>query len=603
MLKYVNSISFIMRLQLITIIITFLLIPNSALALKVGVYDNPPLVFMEDGEAKGFFIDILEYVAEKEGWELEYIYDDFPNLLEKLEKGEIDLLVDLAYTEERAEKFKFNDEPVFTNWGVIVGRQNIDSLLKLNGLKVAGVRGDVYIQELKRLVEGFNIDCQILEIEGDYKDVLEEIKARKADVGVVSRIYASLYAKKYGLVAGSFIFGPVELKFGGQDEDVLSKIDLHLSQMKSDQNSVYYQSLDRWLGSKVELIPQWVYYAIASLFAVLVAAILLNAYFSRVIARRTEEIRGSEAFLQAVFNAIQDGISVLDREMNVVMVNHAMEKWYGDVVGKKCYEAYHNRKEPCENCPTIEAMKSGEVRRGVVPGPPGTERWVEIFSYPLIEKGEVRFVVEFVRDITEKLKMEERLREALESYEYLWNTTNDILYVHDLQGCFTKVNRKALELLGYREGENVTLWDVVPSTHHSFVKEKIKEIVESMEPTEPFELPVIAKNGETVWLEVVAHPVIEKGRVVSVHGVARDVTERRRLIEEIGENIKLVSFLVDRIRNPLAAARAFCELRDKLGDKAYDRVISNIDRVTQLIGDLDRVWGNLERLRKGLRKP
>ncbi len=59
---------------------------------------------------------------------------------------------------------------------------------------------------------------------------------------------------------------------------------------------------------------------------------------------------------------------------------------------------------------------------------------------------------------------------------------------------------------------------------------------------------------------------------------------------------------MDRIRNPLAAARAFCELREKLGDDVYGRVISNIDRVTELIADLDRVWENLERLRKGLKK-
>lgn len=75
---------------------------------------------------------------------------------------------------------------------------------------------------------------------------------------------------------------------------------------------------------------------------------------------------------------------------------------------------------------------------------------------------------------------------------------------------------------------------------------------------------------EEIWLEVVAHPVMENREVVAIHGIARDVTDRRMLIEEIGENIKLVSYLVDRIRNPLAAARAFCELRDKLDNEVFD---------------------------------
>lgn len=84
--------------------------------------------------------------------------------------------------------------------------------------------------------------------------------------------------------------------------------------------------------------------------------------------------------------------------------------------------------------------------------------------------------------------------------------------------------------------------------------------------------------------------------------MAREITERRELIEKIEENIKLISFLVDRIRNPLAAARAYCELRDKLGSEIYGKVIENIDRITVLVDDLDRVWGNLEKLRRGLRK-
>lgn len=561
------------------------------------------MVFVENKEAKGFFIDILEYIADKEGWKVEYVYDSFPNLLEKLERGELDLVVDVAYTEERAKMFNFNRENVFTNWGVVVAKEKIDSILRLNGLKVAGVKNDVYTEELKKLVDEFNINCQILEIKGDYEDVIEEIANRRVDAGAVSRIYASLYAKNYGLTEGELVFSPVDLKFAGKDEAVLEKIDEHLIALKSDHNSIYYQSLDRWFGHTIEVTHDWVYYVIVALFAALLVAFALNAYLGRVVAKRTELIKTKEKFLKAIFNAIQDGISVLDTEMNVIMINHAMEKWYGNVVGKKCYEAYQNRREPCEDCPTIEAMKSCEMESRVVPGPKGsTVEWVELFSYPVIEDGRVKMVVEFVRDITERKQMEDELRKALEGYEYLWNGTNDILYVHDLEGRFIKVNRRALELLKYRKGEEVSVWDVVPKPYYDFVRKKIGEIVQTKAPTEPYEIPVKAKNGDVIWFEVVSHPVIEEGEVVAIHGVARDVTERRKLIEEIGENIKLVSYLVDRIRNPLAAARAFCELMGDVGDDVHEKVISNIDRVTELIADLDRVWENLERLKKELKK-
>uniref|UniRef100_A0A7C3RHS4 Transporter substrate-binding domain-containing protein n=1 Tax=Archaeoglobus fulgidus TaxID=2234 RepID=A0A7C3RHS4_ARCFL len=589
--------------RFIILAVMLLLIPDSALALKVGVYDNPPMVFMEKGEVKGLFIDILEYVAKKEGWKVEYVYDSFPKLLEKLERGELDLVVDVAYTAERSEKFRFSKETVFMNWGVLVGKQKIYSVLDVDGWKVAGVRNDVYTEELKKLIDAFHVECQIIEIEGDYKDVIDEVIAGRAHAGVVSRIYASLYARNYGLLESVLVFAPVDLRFAGKDDAVLEKIDEHLSAMKSDQSSIYYQSLHRWLRQEVEFIPDWVYRTLAALFAVLLFALIMNAYLGRMVEKRTEEVRREKEFIKAVFNAIQDGIRVLDNSMNVIMVNHAMEKWYGGVVGKKCYEAYHNRSEPCENCPTVEAIKSGEMKSGVVPGPEGSDvKWLELFCYPLVEDGKVKMAVEFVRDITERKRMEDELRKALESYEYLWNSTNDFLYVHDLEGNFKKVNKKALEFFGRVGNRDLTVWDVVPESYHNFVKEMIREIVETRKPTEPFELPVRTENGILAWVEIVSHPVIENGHVVAIHGVARDVTERRKLIEEIGENIRLVSYLVDRIRNPLAAARAFCELNDKLGDKVFERIISNIDRVTELIAELDRVWENLERLRKGLKR-
>ncbi|WP_290596844.1 MULTISPECIES: PAS domain S-box protein [unclassified Archaeoglobus] len=587
----------------IVVILLFAIIqPSLALELKVGVYDNPPLVFKEGEEIKGFFIDILGSIAEEEGWEIEYVYDNFPNLLEKLKNGEIDLLVDIAYTEERAKDFKFSNETVLTNWGVVVSKEHVDSILDLDGLIVAVVKGDVYYEGFKRLVDDFNIECGFVEVEGDYIGVFEAVKSGKADVGVVSRLFSYLHTGKYGLKESNIIFSPVELRFAGNDKTVLDAIDSRLRVMKEDANSVYYQALDRWFGPKAIAIPQWIYPITAALLIILVSVILSNVYLSREVAKRTKEVEERGRFLEAVFNTIQEGISVLDADMSIIMVNHAMKKWYGDVVGRKCYEAYHGRNELCENCPTIEAIKTGKMKSGVVPGPGGGVEWVELFSYPVIEGGRVKMVVEFVRDITVKRRMEEELKKALERYEYLWNSANDIFFIHDLEGRIISVNRKAMEIVGQDEMEDANIWDFIPTNYHDSVREKIDEIVRTKEPTPPFEIPLIGSSGKTVWIEVVAHPVIENGEVLAIHGVAREITERRELIEKIEENIKLISFLVDRIRNPLAAARAYCELRDKLGNEIYGKVIENIDRITVLVDDLDRVWGNLEKLRRGLRK-
>lgn len=170
-------------------------------------------------------------------------------------------------------------------------------------------------------------------------------------------------------------------------------------------------------GSEVGIISPWIIQAVTVSAILLIFALILIIYFRHEVAKRTRALKEREAFLRAVFNAIQDGISVLDEDMNILMVNHAMERWYGKVVGKKCYEAYHDRESICENCPSIAAMKSGKMRSGVVPGPGNTVEWVELFCYPIIEKGKPKMVVEFVREYYRE-EEDGRAKKTVQKYKY-----------------------------------------------------------------------------------------------------------------------------------------------------------------------------------------
>jgi PAS domain S-box-containing protein len=141
------------------------------------------------------------------------------------------------------------------------------------------------------------------------------------------------------------------------------------------------------------------------------------------------ELAKSERFLNITFDAIQDGISVLDADLNVIRVNKIMREWYAHMLpfeGKrKCYEVYHGRSRPCEVCPTIRAIKSGKLEMEEVPfvkaeGVTGT---LELFSYPIIgESGEITGVVEYVRDITDQQKAQKILEEETIKVQKLEST-------------------------------------------------------------------------------------------------------------------------------------------------------------------------------------
>jgi hypothetical protein len=107
-----------------------------------------------------------------------------------------------------------------------------------------------------------------------------------------------------------------------------------------------------------------------------------------------------------LFNSIEDGISVLDRGLNIISVNFTMQKWYSNrrrFAGKKCYEVYHDRSEPCENCPIIKAIDTGTAQRDIVSyhiKKNGASGWHELQGFPILEDGQVTGVVEYVKDIT-----------------------------------------------------------------------------------------------------------------------------------------------------------------------------------------------------------
>jgi two-component system, cell cycle sensor histidine kinase and response regulator CckA len=124
-----------------------------------------------------------------------------------------------------------------------------------------------------------------------------------------------------------------------------------------------------------------------------------------------------EKFLSEVFASIQDPISVLDTTLTIVRVNATMERWYAEkmpITGKKCYWVYHNRATPCTHCPSIRTIAGGGFFSEVVDKCDAQGKkvgWSEVNAFPWrdAETGKLLGVIEHVRDVTERVKLENEL--------------------------------------------------------------------------------------------------------------------------------------------------------------------------------------------------
>ncbi len=256
-----------------------------------------------------------------------------------------------------------------------------------------------------------------------------------------------------------------------------------------------------------------------------------------------------ERFLKNVFQSLQDGVSVLDRNLTIVQTNKWMEEMYAHEAplgGKKCYTAYQQRETVCPWCPTVEAMETGETRRVEVPYPniKNVKGWIDLSAFPLKnEGGEVTGVIEYVKDISERKRAENALQKSEQMYREAIEVAGAVPYYQNYQtNTYNFIGNEIKALTGYAPEEFT--YDLWQSLEQEIV------LLGALEGCSPDELAQQARNGEDVhwradyriktktgeerWLANAAIQVKnEQGQVVGSLGILQDITERKHAEEEL----------------------------------------------------------------------
>jgi len=116
----------------------------------------------------------------------------------------------------------------------------------------------------------------------------------------------------------------------------------------------------------------------------------------------------------------------MDKDLNIIWANETAKKTFGDnIIGKKCYEAFHQKEEPCEPYPcfTLKAFQDEKVHEHDTQL---IDKDGKILSFHCTanvalkdKEGKPKAVLEISREVTERKQAEEALRESEQKYRFL----------------------------------------------------------------------------------------------------------------------------------------------------------------------------------------
>lgn len=458
------------RLSLVIISFLFILIMNTVflsvsagqepLLVRVGAYANHPKIFMNaNGKVSGFWPDLIEQIAKTENWKIEYVWGTWSEGLDHLINKKIAIMPDVAFTEKRNKLYTFSKTPVLMSWSrVYVNKETIgiESITDLKNKKIAALKGSVNLEGsdgLKEIALGFNLNCTFLEVD-NYRKVFKAVEENRVDAGITNRNFGNKNAKYFKVKKTPIIFQPINMQFAFPKDVKLTpylvkKINCHIKKLKEDEDSVYYQLLEKYFEAgiakkTVEVFPAWLGTVLKSIIALFLFFILVIITSRIQIKRKTKELdielkrhqktaitlRKSEGNLRSIFEAANNiafvKTDVCGKDSKIVEFSPGAEQIFGyraeEIIGKPV-AMLRISEDAGKISEVLKAInKKREAFRGesILVKKSGKKFPSFLTTYPVFNaKGKMTAVIGAAMDITEQKQIEKELEKHREHLEEL----------------------------------------------------------------------------------------------------------------------------------------------------------------------------------------
>jgi len=235
------------------------------------------------------------------------------------------------------------------------------------------------------------------------------------------------------------------------------------------------------------------------------------------------------------FEAMVDGVYVIDGDFNVEYINDVMIKIFGQGSGRKCYQIISKRDKVCPWCRAKEVFAGKTIR---------WEHYIEdldktydLIEFPLRNEDGTVSKVSIYRDITQRKKREEKLKVSEEDYRRLFESVGCGVYISSKEGKFLNANQALLAMLGYKSKEDFLKIDIAKDLYlRPEDRRKFQGMIERHGQVIDYEVYFKRKDGRAIPILHTGHVRYDQhGKVLGYEGINVDQSERKQMEKKLKE--------------------------------------------------------------------
>jgi len=344
--------------------------------------------------------------------------------------------------------------------------------------------------------------------------------------------------------------------------------------------------------------------------------------------RDITELKRAEEMLAKIIDGSSISMFVIDRAHKVTHWNTALEALTGlkreEIMGtNEQWRAFYAEKRPVladlivdgASAEEIERYYQGKCKRSSLidgayeaeyfyPALGSNGRWLHFTASPIRNLGgEIIATIETLQDVTERKKAEGALQESEKSYRELFEVALDAIWVNDTKGNILKANKAAEKLTGLSSEE------LAQSNIKTFLgedglrsaKDISRRLLKDETLAQPYEQRLTRRDGTEATVMLTTSPILSDGRLVAFQNIARDITEQKRLQENLRFYLQEITRAQEEERRRIAR---------ELHDSTVQTLIALLHQLENLLGDkaalpvreAKALWGFYEAIRDVVRE-